>query len=550
MSFEHKNSHGSIFFSAVVVFAMTVLWLFSIPARAARLDEMSLDSWAKLREVERYQLQIAEKYYRQKNWKIAMAEYEKFLTLYEQSEGAAYSQLKWSLCLVHLRKINTAIKEGFQSVVDYWPDSPQAVAAAYYIGKSYKDMGEIAPAKKAYQDVLAVHPKHLAAVYATVDLIDLSKIEDDTDARVWYWKRLTFETVRTKESERHCVEASRQLAQHLLGAGAFGDAVKALQTTYAEDELVEYVHRFAFEAIRLKGADSKTRAAAGQLADLAIGYFRDLLDTDPSAAGQQDLARRYWHYMADFHAAARRDAKVPDFYKQIIDRFGNEDQTLRRLADWYKSQGRYDEARAQYTRFKDKIEGQNLAAISYRDQQQYEPAVLAFRRAIALDPENHVKWNSEIANTYHYHAHKYDAAIAVYEELLKTDSEHAEKWRWQIATAYRDAGKYKQAIGHYRQCTNFPSNYREMAMCHRRLKNYQEAIVLYGQIMGGAPKSAPWALLEIGLTQEQAGQKEKAIGTFRQVCKRFPKDRHAGQAHARLQSKYKITVTLGGAKDE
>jgi tetratricopeptide (TPR) repeat protein len=176
--------------------------------------------------------------------------------------------------------------------------------------------------------------------------------------------------------------------------------------------------------------------------------------------------------------------------------------------------------------------------------------VLAFRRAIAIDPENHVRWNAEIANTYHHHARKYDAAIAVYEELLKADSQHAEKWRWQIATAYRDAGKHKQAIGHYRQCTNFPSNYREMAMCHRRLKNYGEAIVLYGQIMGGAPKSAPWALLEIGLTQEQAGQKEKAISTFRQVCKRFPKDRHASQAHARLQSKYKITVTLGGAKDE
>ena len=129
--------------------AIQLLTLFSAPARAARLDEMSLDSWAKLREVERYQLQIAEKYYRQKNWKIAMAEYEKFLTLYEQSDGAAYSQLKWSLCLVHLRKINTAIKDGFQSVIDYWPDSPQAVSAAYYIGKSYKDMGEVEPARKA-----------------------------------------------------------------------------------------------------------------------------------------------------------------------------------------------------------------------------------------------------------------------------------------------------------------------------------------------------------------------------------------------------------------
>lgn len=550
MIFEDRESGRRLLLPAVTLLSMTVLLLLSTSAEAVRLDEMSLERWAKLREVERYQLQIAEKYYRQKNWKIAMAEYEKFLTLYEQSEGAAYSQLKWSLCLVHLRKLNTAIKEGFQSVVDYWPDSPEAVAAGYYIGKSYKDMGEISPAKKAYQNVLSAHPKHLAAVYATVDLIDLSKIEDDSDARVVYWKRLTFETARTKESERHCVEASRQLAQHLLGRGAFSEAVKALQTTYSEDQLGVHIHLFACEAIRRQAGDSRTRAAGEQLADLAIGYFRGLLDANPSTKEQQSVARRYWHYMADFHAAARRDAKVPDFYRQIMDRFGNEDQTLRRLADWYKSQGRHDEARAQYARFKDRIEGQNLTAISYRDQKQYEPAVLAFRRNMALDPENQIKWNGEIANTYHYYAQKYDAAIAVYEQLLEADSEHTEKWRWQIATAYRDAGKYKQAIGHYRQCTNFPSNYREMAMCHRRLKGYQEAILLYGQIMGGAPKSAPWALLEIGYTQEQAGQKEKAISTFRQVCKRFPKDRCASQSHAHLQSKYKITVTLGGAKDE
>lgn len=535
---------------AVAVSAMTLILFLSAPVQALRLDEMSLERWAQLREVERYQLQIAEKYYRQKDWNIAMAEYEKFLTLYEQSEGAAYSQLKWSLCLVHLRKINTAIKEGFQSVIDYWPDSPEAVAAAYYIGKSYKDMGETEPAKKAYQNVLAAHPKHLVAVYATVDLIDLSTVEDDVDARVGYLKRLTFDTTRTKESQRHCEEASRQLARHMLSVGAFSDAVKALETTYAKDELGDHVHRFAFEAIRRKGAEASTRAEAGQLADLAVAYFRDLETGLPAAAEQQDKARRYWHCMADFHAAARRDAKVPGFYKQIMDRFGEDDRTLRRLADWYKSRNRFDEARLQYARFQDTVEGQNLTAISYRDERQYEPAVAAFRRLAALDPENHIKWNAEVANTYHYHAGKYDAAIAVYEELLKADSEHAERWRWQMATAYRDAGKYKQAIGHYRLCTDFPSNYREMAKCHRQLKNYGEAIVLYGQIMGAAPKYAPWALLEIGYTQEQAGQSEKAISTFRQVCKRFPKDKHASQAHARLQSKYKITVTLGGAKDE
>ena len=87
-------------------------------------------------------------------------------------------------------------------------------------------------------------------------------------------------------------------------------------------------------------------------------------------------------------------------------------------------------------------------------------------------------------------------------------------------------------------------------MCHRRLKQYKEAVILYNQIIGGAPSSAPWALLQIGYTRETAGQREQAIKTFQQVCKRFPKKGEASRAHAHLQNKYKISVTLGGAKKD
>ncbi len=134
--------------------------------RADKLDEMSLERWAKLREVERYQMKIAEKYYREKDYKVALAEYEKFLRLYERSEGAPHAQLKWSLCLVQRRQLNTAIKDGFQSVIDYWPESPDAVAAHYYIGKTYKDMGEIRAAKKAYGDLLTKYKTHQVAAFA------------------------------------------------------------------------------------------------------------------------------------------------------------------------------------------------------------------------------------------------------------------------------------------------------------------------------------------------------------------------------------------------
>ena len=89
-----RDLHSRLLVIAAVVMGTAL----SSQATAARLDEMSLDRWKKLREVERYQLKIAEKYYGEKKWKVALAEYEKYLTLYEDSEGAPYSQLKWSLC--------------------------------------------------------------------------------------------------------------------------------------------------------------------------------------------------------------------------------------------------------------------------------------------------------------------------------------------------------------------------------------------------------------------------------------------------------------------
>ncbi|MBC8356761.1 MAG: tetratricopeptide repeat protein [Planctomycetes bacterium] len=535
--------------SANLVVAFLACIVLTRSAYAEPLDQLPLERWKELREVERYQLNIAEKYYREKNFKVALSEYEKFLTLYEQSDGAAYSQLKWSLCLIELRRQNTAIKEGFQSILDYWPDAPEAVAAGYYIGRAYKDIGEVRKAKKAYQEVLENHPKHLVAVYATVDLIDIASIDDDVDDRVKLWRRLAFDFERTRESKNHCVAASQQLAAYLFENGSFEEAVKALATTYPEDQLVAQVASFSRGPIsRLTGND-ETRSKGEQIADKGVAWIRQRIPTDRSTDEAKQAALQHWYAMADLHAASRREDKVAGTYEQLSKSFGTNDTTLQRLGDWYKSITKYDQARAQYAKFGNKIEAQNQIAYSYRQQQNYDAAVQAYQRNVASDPENQARWSSEVGNAYR-EARKYDQAIAVYNELLKTDGENAEKWLWLIATSYRDAGKHKEAIGYYRQCNNFPSNYSEMAACHRAMKDFGEAVILYNQVVGGAPNSAPWAMLQIGYTQEQAGKKEAAIRAFQQVCKNFPKDRYASQAHAHLQTKYKITVTLGGAKDE
>ncbi len=176
-------------------------------------------------------------------------------------------------------------------------------------------------------------------------------------------------------------------------------------------------------------------------------------------------------------------------------------------------------------------------------------AISTYAKLTTLDTENPFRWKSESAISYRQF-NKYAEAIAVYEELLKEDAAQSPHWLWEIATTYRDAHKWKEAIGYYRQSDRFPENYRQMAACHRHLKQCNEAVALYNQIAGGDKQSAPWAFLQIGYTQEEAKNTDQAIAAFKQVCKLFPKDSHASQAHAHLQNKYKLSVTLGGAKDE
>ncbi len=544
---------GSIFSTAKLVASLLVLLvvLFTSPAHAQNqnLDEMSLDRWAKLREVERHQMQIAEKYYREKNWKVAAAEYDKYLNLYEVSDAASYALLKWSLCHVNLRKQNTAIDDGFRSVIDYWPDSDEAIASAYYIGQTLKNIGQIKKAKPALSELVQRHPKHLAGVYAMVALADIAGIEKDQDAQVKAWTKLTFDAPRNRRTQNSCIDASVRLASHLFSEANLSDAVKALETTYDEKQLASQVVSRASGPLRTLVSSQETESKGKRLADQLISYLRSQEPEDLSSAQAKADARALSYLIADVNRYANRNDQVLAVYSDMAKRFGADDILLAKTADWYKSQKDYDQARAAYEKFENKIEGLSRIAQSYREEKNLASAISTYAKLASLDSEDPVRWKAETAMTYRQFS-KYPEAIAVYQQLLKEDAANSSRWLWETATTYRDAGKWKEAIGFYRQTDRFPDNYREMAACHRRLKQQNEAVILYNQIAGGHKASAPWALLQVGYTHEEAGSKDKAIAAFKQVCKLFPKDSQASQAHAHLQNKYKLSVTLGGAKDE
>ncbi len=508
---------------------------------------MSLQRWAKLRQTEKYQLDIAETYFRKSNYKVAMAEYEKYLKLYERSVAAPYAQLRWSQCLVALRQQNTAIRDGFQSVIDYWPDSPEAVAAAYLTGSTYQGMGNLKKAKKAYSSMLAKYPQHVVSVFTRVNLAKIAEIEKDDKTKVRLWKELTFDVKRDRNTRGSCQQASYSLTYLYFYAGAFKEGKDALATTYKGTSLLPQVMGYIAPPIRSLTGNVKNKAQGLKLADQAIAYLREEMPTNLTLDADKARARQYWFYLANVYGWSNRPKEVPKVYDQMIKQFGVADDILGSIASWLRSQSRRDEARVTYRRFADKANGLSNVAGMYVEEKKWELAINIYRELVALDEKKFATWESQIAYIYR-RAGKMTEAIQVYQGLIKRDFDHANAWQWEIATTYRQFGKLKEAIVTYRLCDNFPQNYWEMAECHRALKQYGEALVLYHQIRGGYESWAPKAQLQIGYTYERAGKKEFAIKAFQKVCSRYPQTGEASRSHAHLQNKYNINTGGGGKK--
>ena len=522
---------------------------FQVLYAQTKLTEMSLDRWAKMREVERYQMNIAEKYYKDKKFDVAMSEFEKYLSLYEASDAASFAQLKWSLCLNQLRKQNTAIKEGFQSVIDYWPESADAAKASYLIGKTYVAIGRVPDGKKAYQNTIIDYPKDAVAVYSLAGLAEIAIREKDEASLVKIWKQMTFDIPRTPLIRSTCATAANSLAVYYFNKGVFASGLKSLQTNYKDDQLSYYVYYYSRTPIGSLVGTDETQSMGYKVADQAVGFLRENIEKDVSTEPLKAKAIGQWSQMIELQKYSRRDKEILAAYRSMLGVFGNRDDLLSSIADYHVTQKRFEQSRTIYRQFKDKVAGLSKVAQSFRSELKPDEAVVVYKQLAGIDAENGATWRGAEAATYRQFQ-KYPQAIQGYQALVKTDVTNFQQWIWALATTQHEANQFKEAIGTYRQCENFPENYKQMAACHRALKQHKEALILYGQIVNGHEGLAPWAQLQIAYTYEAMTSRELAIKAFQSCCKKYPKASYASTAHAHLQNKYKISVTLGGATDD
>jgi tetratricopeptide (TPR) repeat protein len=491
------------FLSKLLSFLFLPFLLTSFAAALSDLEQIDLKAYEAMREVERYQMKVAEKHYTKGDFDVALAEYEKFLTLYEKSPGAPYAQLMWSHSMMHLKKPQTALREGFQSVIDYWPDSHEATLAAYCMADAYKRMGKVKEATHSFRLILDDYPKHPIATRARLDLLHYARLHENRKEVMRILHEFAFELERTKENTEACVNAARELAGIHFRAQDFEKGREALATTYKDGELDQQVREMTVETIRHLWKDEKTRDAARKLADNIIASLRQ----------SPELSVDLLYRIAGLHAMVARPDQVWTTYDEIDKAHGTDDTLRSHRADWLLARDKRDEARRWYERYENVIEGKRKLV------------------GMAMEEGN------------------LTLALELYRELLTLDGERAKEYQWAIGGCYEKQGEWKKAISTYRMIDDFPKNHFAMASCHRKIKEFAEAILLYQQTKV-IDASAPQASLQIGFTHEEAGEKEKAIRTFQLTCKRYPKSAEAASAHAHLQDQYNIHVTLGGAEEK
>ena len=534
-----KKSNG-------IVAAAAALLFFTSPLTAAKLtwlEQIEVNTFGELRQVERYQLKTAERFYTKGEYAAAAAEYEKFITLYETSAGAPYAQLMWSHCQVKQRKVYTGIRDGFQTVIDYWPESAEAMLASYLIGQSYKSIGELKKAEIAYGKAVNSHPEKHIAVLSKWDIAEIAKIQNNEKRLIQVWTDLVFKSKQDKKNLPYLTKAAQSLAKHHFAKPDFDDALKTLVQMFKEHDLSDAIYQNSKDAVSSLCKSDNTKVAGEKLADQVIGIIMD----ESIEANEEELPELF-RRMARIHERSGRDLEIIKTYEALAKRIGMSDAIRASLAGWHCKMKRYPKAREIYASFDNKIDGLKHIASTWIHQKQPDQAIRIYDRLAKLAPDKLPEWRQAVAEIYSSIG-EHDKAIEVYRELITLAPSQAGKWHWTIGGIYEGTKRLKLAIRAYRQSDNYPKAYFQMAKCHRNLNEFTEALTLYHQALA-TESAAPDATLAIGYTYEEQENKKNAIKWFQRTCKLFPRSRNASRAHAHLQKEYGISVTLGGSKEK
>ena len=487
--------------------AVSLLIAIFCCAAHARLD---IKRYGELREAERYQIDVAEKLYRDRKYDSALAEYEKFINLYLKSVGAPYAQYMIAKCQQHRNHLNQAIKE-YKALIDYFPKSPEAPMAAFDIGYCHALGGEPELAVQHYLAVLKNYPDHSAAGDALWEASEIQLSRGLNDKAVDLRKKLVQAYPKCSRFGR----AVNWLVDHYLLQQDDLTGARAVFRLYrseidTEKHIALRLYNHAYYQFYRHGKQKEAKAWMDKAISVFKGITVQFADNETNALwamGHQGHAFQY----------SFRPKEATEAFEAVLKKAPEHDGWRNAYARFLEGEKKWPDARLQFMRFKDKAKGAYEAAESYHREGKYKEAEDAYMGVVTQYADYSKLSLYRLGYMHHTRTHNYE-----------------------------------KAINAYRQSEYSPPTYLlHIADCFSRWKKYDMAIKSCREVIGFFPKHAPdatWRIAHYYEGRNQEGDRDRAIGTLKRICDLYPKSSLSSNAHQRLESKYKVHYTGGGLK--
>jgi len=537
----------------------TVLVL--LVAASGRCYTLDVERYGALGEEERFDFDRAEAELKKGRWLAAKNEYGKFLKLYPKSVAAPYVQLMIGYCLQRDNQVHTAIKE-YKSVRDYFPGSPEAPIALSWIASAYDAIGQPEDAIKFWSMIPKEYegkPICIPAIWR----IGQFHIERKLPATAAEQYTMMIEKYPSFDPH-HEYGAWYRAGEWLVRYHAIDcddpDKAIAAYTKFRAKYLREHHRQAEPEAVRNAAKEAVTYVAgiyrasgnaslgqnklseASKYFDRAVALYEKAgnlyeqaginreFARQCKALGYLSAAKKYYDNAVELYTKGGFLLEVAWFNREVgrhqdavdalllyLAKHEEDDGTRVAFGRYLEELGKWEDARDQYLKMKNKVAGLVETAESFVRQRKFKEAIDTFK---------------------------------------KISDENMDRYSWalfRMGECYADGlGDPEKAIRCFKESMYGETAYLYwIAECLRRLKKYEQALDQLKEILQWFPNQAPQAYWRmVPILHERNGPKdmEKCIAVCRRICRAFPASGESSAAHQHLENAHKITVTEGGEK--
>jgi tetratricopeptide (TPR) repeat protein len=373
--------------------------------------------------------------------------------------------------------------------------------------------GEVAPApdysRAYYHYMLARRYRELAGIYSRGDFVE----------------RAIAEYKNAMEADPESLFLRVELAELYWRVGRIADAVRDAEAVLEVNPDQEGAHRLLANIYWRNLGEAQQDRVARQSLEKAIVHFEALARLNAEDADTHiALARLY--------RLSNQPEKAEEALKQVLENDPDSRNAAVNLAQLYFDQGEYQLAIELLKRVpEEEMDAPHLATLGYAYAQahEYDEAVAAYQKALALDPENQ-EFRRALAEAL-MSDNRLAEARAELERVLKADP-HDGASHLRLAQIDRQEGKFDAARkGLERAAALLPNSldvaYQQVVL-EDTLGNYDAAIEILGRLLKqserpdgrytvGEASNRVLFLERLGFIYRSKRDYEKSIETFRQI---------------------------------